>query len=110
MKHCPTCHYEYQDWATTCSDCEVELVEGSPPAPPAPPVLDPAMFRDWVVLTNVPNVMLGNVLKDQLEQAGIPVLMKRAHASDVAEWSHNDFAWQDLYVPQRFVPRARRPL
>ena len=31
MKYCPNCHYEYEDWATTCSDCEAELEPGAAP-------------------------------------------------------------------------------
>ena len=106
--YCPNCRYEYEDWATTCSDCEVALEPGTPPLPESPQTFDYGQFRDWVILTNVPNVMMGNLLKDQIEQAGIPVLMKRSRATDIAEFSHNDFVMHDLYVPLRFAMRARR--
>jgi hypothetical protein len=109
--HCPTCHCEYEDWATVCSDCEVALVPGAPPEPaPATPArrFSEADLRDWTVLTNVPNALVGNVLKDQLDQADIPVLMKRSWGSDIAEFSHNDWVTHDIYVPRRFLDQARR--
>jgi hypothetical protein len=104
---CPRCRYEYEDWVTTCPDCGSALAPPEPPAPPREP-LDLEQFRDWTVLMNVPNSFMGHFLKDQLEDAGIPVLMKRSRATDIAEWSHNDFVMQDLYVPRRFLQRARR--
>ena len=70
-------------------------------------MIDYGQFRDWVILTNVPNTMMGTCSRS-VEHAGIPVLMKRSQATDIAEFSHNDFAWQDLYVPARFLVRARR--
>jgi hypothetical protein len=104
---CPNCRYEYESWVTTCPDCGSALEPPPPPAPPREP-LDLEQFRDWTVLMNVPNSFMGHFIKDQLEDAGIPVLMKRSRATDIAEWSHNDFVMQDLYVPRRFVLRARR--
>ncbi|HMA35073.1 MAG TPA: hypothetical protein VKY74_11420 [Chloroflexia bacterium] len=107
--HCPTCHYEYEDWATVCDDCGTALVPGAPPPPAAPAeVIDYRLFRDWVVLTNVPNMILGNLVKDQLEHAGIPVLLKRSRATDIAEFSHNDYVAHDIYVPLRLARRARQ--
>ncbi len=106
--HCPTCQYEYESWATTCPDCGATLVAGSLPAPAPVPVHNYAELRDWGVLTNVPNAIMGNLLKDQLEQAGIPVLMKRSRMSDIAEFSHNDWVMHDLYVPQHYARRARQ--
>jgi hypothetical protein len=104
---CPHCRYEYESWVTTCPDCGSALTPPVPPAPAREP-LDLEQFRDWTVLMNVPNSFMGHFLKDQLEDAGIPVLMKRSRATDIAEWSHNDFVMQDLYVPRRFLQRARR--
>jgi hypothetical protein len=104
---CPHCRYEYESWVTTCPDCGSALTPPVPPAPAREP-LDLEQFRDWTVLMNVPNSFMGHFIKDQLEDAGIPVLMKRSRATDIAEWSHNDFVMQDLYVPRRFVLRARR--
>ncbi len=106
--YCPHCRYEYEPWAEVCSDCGEPLVAGPPEPPPRPePVHDERDLRDWVVAANVPNALVGRILKDQMEQAGIPVLMKRAQATDIAEFSHNDFAWHDLYVPRRYAQHAR---
>ena len=106
--HCPTCHYEYESWATQCPDCGAGLAAGPLPTPVPVPLRDYSELRDWGVLTNVPNAIMGNLLKDQLEQAGIPVLMKRSRMSDIAEFSHNDWVMHDLYVPQRYARRARQ--
>ena len=83
---------------------------GSPPVEPAPDpgLLDYSQFHDWVNLTNVPNLYVGSVLKDQIEQAGVPVLMKRSRASDIGLLTHNDYVAHDIYVPRRYARRARR--
>ncbi|MGI8588638.1 MAG: zinc ribbon domain-containing protein [Chloroflexia bacterium] len=109
--YCPNCGYEYQDWATVCTDCGTNLLPGRPPRPDPPaPLPDDGRLDDWTILTNVPNTFMGNVLKDQLEQEGIPVLLKRMRSTDIAEWSHNDFVAHDVYVPMRFIPQGREIL
>lgn len=108
--YCPNCRYEYEESATVCADCGAALEPGSPPVAPAPDpgLLDYSQFHDWVNLTNVPNLYVGSVLKDQIEQAGVPVLMKRSRASDIGLLTHNDYVAHDLYVPRRYARRARR--
>src|SRR6187399_3197451 len=82
---CPECGYEYEPWVEICPDCGV-LVED---------VVDDEgrrksalLGRDedphWKVVTNVPNAIIGSLLKSQLEDAGIPVLMRRSASADIA--------------------------
>ncbi len=62
----------------------------------------------WTVVTNVPNAILGNLIKNQLEDAGIPVVMMRSPSADIAHFSHNDYVPHDIRVPFSMVREARR--
>jgi hypothetical protein len=72
--------------------------------------IDPNEDPRWTVVTNVPNAIIGNVIKSQLEDAGIPVFMQRSPSADIAYFSHNDYVPHDLRVPFRMVDDARRIL
>jgi hypothetical protein len=72
--------------------------------------LDPNEDPRWTVVTNVPNAIIGNLLKSQLEDAGIPVFMQRSPSADIAYFSHNDYVPHDLRVPFAMVEDARRIL
>ncbi|MEO5952209.1 MAG: hypothetical protein ABIQ44_07070, partial [Chloroflexia bacterium] len=108
---CPKCGYEYEQWVEICPDCGVlieEFEEGKSGRKGA------TLGRDedphWMVVTNVPNAIIGNLLKDQLEDAGIPVLMRRSASADIAQFSGNDFVPQDLLVPANRETEARQLL
>jgi hypothetical protein len=103
---CPSCGYDYEPWVETCPDCNVPLTTQLAEAPKLAP--DPHADPHWTVVTNVPNAILGNLIKSQLEDAGIPVLMMRSPSADIAEFSHNDFVPHDLRVPQNLVIQARQ--
>src|SRR5215210_4411909 len=91
-RKCPSCGYEYEPWVEVCPDCGVAIVAASPPLKLVKPVeLDDNTDPEWTVAANVPNAIIGNVIKQQLEDAGIPVLMLRSRSADVGEFSHNDF-------------------
>lgn len=72
-----------------------------------PPDLDDDTDPEWTVAANVPNALIGSVLKKQLEDAGIPVLMFRARSADIGEFTHNDFVPQELRVPRDRREEAR---
>jgi hypothetical protein len=61
----------------------------------------------WTVVTNVPNAILGNLIKSQLEDAGIPVVMMRSKSADIAYFSHNDYVPHDIRVPFSKLREAR---
>lgn len=104
---CPRCGYEYEPWVEVCPDCNVsiearrgdsrgvagKLGDGNP---------------QWTVVGNVPNAIIGNLIKSQLEDAGIPVLLMRSNSVDVAEFSHNDYVSHDLRVPFDRLREARQ--
>ena len=108
MAYCARCGDEYEEWATVCADCGAPLTPGPKPAVPAPPRRDPGKADPWVYATNVPNAILGNLLVNQLQDAGIPARMLRSASADVGEWSHNDFVPQDVLVPAPLLADARR--
>jgi hypothetical protein len=69
MKHCPECNVEYEDTATRCSDCDVELTLG-PPIPEEHP--DPKM--ETVYATGDPALVA--LAKSLLEDAEIEYFTK----------------------------------
>jgi hypothetical protein len=105
-QHCPNCGYEYESWVETCPDCNTALVA---PAPQEPPRLHLDRDKDprWTVVGNVPNAILGTLMKSQIESVGIPVLMFRSPSADIAEFSHNDYVPHDLLVPKDRLEEAR---
>jgi hypothetical protein len=91
-----------------CPDCGVAIESSTPPLKLVKPVeLDDDSDPEWTVAANVPNAIIGNVIKKQLEDAGIPVLMFRSRSADVGEFSHNDYVPQDLRVPRNRWREAR---
>jgi Putative prokaryotic signal transducing protein len=112
---CPNCGYEYEAWVEICPDCGVliETVEERRRLEGVRAALDefgPDDDPHWTVVSNVPNAIIGSLLKSQLEDAGIPVFMRRAQSADIAQFSGNDFVPQDLLVPESREDEARRLL
>jgi hypothetical protein len=109
---CPQCGYEYESWIEICPDCGVlvETVSADQIVKSAKGRLDPDDDPRWTVVTNVPNAIIGNLIKSQLEDAGIPVFMQRSPSADIAFFSHNDYVPHDLRVPLSMVEDARRIL
>jgi hypothetical protein len=104
---CPNCGYEYEEWVKECPDCGTPI-ESRPRLEVIKGTLAPDEDPHWTIVTNVPNSILGNFVKSQLEDAGIPVLMFRSRSADIAEFSHNDYVPQDLLVPRNMWRQARR--
>jgi hypothetical protein len=109
---CPQCGYEYEPWIEICPDCGVlvETVEADIAPKSSRKGFGPDEDPHWTVVTNVPNAIIGNLIKNQLEDAGIPVLMQRSPSADIAQFSYNDYVPQDLRVPLHMVEDARRLL
>ncbi len=107
---CPQCGYEYEFWVEVCPDCRVPVreVEDAPPVEHSNPALGVGDDPKWTVAANVPNAIIGSLIKSQLEDAGIPVLMTRSRSADIAEFSHNDYVPQDIRVPGHLREQARQ--
>ncbi len=115
--YCPKCGYDYEPWVEICPDCGVltETIDSGDQ-----PHLDvikggrgtygPDDDPHWKVVTNMPNAIIGSLIKSQLEDAGIPVLMRRSPSADIAQFSGNDFVPQDLLVPESQEDEARELL
>jgi hypothetical protein len=105
-QYCPNCGYEYEAWVEACPDCNSPLATPPPQVPP-PLTLERNEDPRWTVVGNVPNAILGTLMKSQIEAAGIPVLMFRSPSADIAEFSHNDYVPHDLLVPNDRLSEAR---
>ncbi|MBF6611969.1 MAG: hypothetical protein IVW55_02445 [Chloroflexi bacterium] len=107
---CPQCGYEYEPWIEVCPDCNVSIGRPLPPQESGDVVdrLGPDEDPEWTVATNVPNAIIGNLLRSQLQDAGIPVLMLRAPSADIGQFTGNDFVPYDLRVPRHFLEQARQ--
>lgn len=104
---CPGCGYEYEPWVEVCPDCKVPVERKRANSQPIKAELDGG-DPHWTVVGNVPNAIIGNLIKSQLEDAGIPVLLMRSTSVDVAEFSHNDYVPHDLRVPRNRLHEARQ--
>ncbi|MDQ6694321.1 MAG: DUF2007 domain-containing protein [Chloroflexota bacterium] len=103
-KHvCPNCGYDYEPWVEVCPDCERPLIwraeEQRKP--------EYGVGAQWVIAGNAPNAILASFIKSQLEAEGIPVLIMRSSAVDIAQFSHNDYVAQDIRVPSDRLADAR---
>lgn len=108
---CPSCGYEYEDWVEVCPDCDtpVQLQPAKPEVVRGEMgVLGDDEDPKWTVVTNVPNAIIGNLIKNQLQDAGIPVLLMRSSSADIGQFSHNDYVPHDIRVPRNRVNEARR--
>jgi hypothetical protein len=69
MSICPHCRKRYEDWVVTCPSCNLPLVEDS----------DRGERRNvgkYVPLKSLPSRLYAEMLKEILEQEGIPCLIK----------------------------------
>ncbi len=107
---CPKCGYEYEPWVEVCPDCNVPVRQTAEEqlAEHTNLSLGEGDNPKWTVAANVPNAIIGSLIKSQLEDAGIPVIMMRSRSADIAEFSHNDYVPQDIRVPGHLREQARQ--
>ncbi|HOP08150.1 MAG TPA: hypothetical protein PLF13_12750 [candidate division Zixibacteria bacterium] len=70
MPFCPKCGYEYEPGITECPDCCVKLVD----ALPAQDEEDEDI--EWVQLARINSASTAEMVKEAIESAGIPVVMR----------------------------------
>lgn len=71
MPHCPSCNAEYVEGVTTCSDCNVALVEG-------PPVPEAGVYAmQMIALRTVSDPSEAEIIQATLAEAGIPSSIRR---------------------------------
>ena len=101
--YCPKCRAEYRSGFAECSDCQVPLLEGTPP--PEPATFDPAL--DLVVALETNDAILLSMAQGLLEDAGIPFFVLNQITrlvSDVDPFLHK---WVRLQVPRDREAEAR---
>ena len=69
MPFCPQCNAEYIENVSICADCQVALV-------PERQIEDAVEYINWEVVHQVPNEVVGNIIKSVLESAGFDVLLR----------------------------------
>lgn len=69
MPFCPQCDAEYIEKFSICADCQVALV-------PERKSEDTVEYISWEVVHQVPNEVVGNIIKSVLESAGFDVLLR----------------------------------
>ena len=69
MPFCPQCNAEYIENVSICADCQVALV-------PERQTEDTVEYINWEVVHQVPNEVVGNIIKSVLESAGFDVLLR----------------------------------
>jgi len=70
MPYCPTCGYEHLPTVKECPECGVALVDEPPKEAPQPP----AITEPLVVVYEAPDELMSVMVRDLLEDAGIPVV------------------------------------
>lgn len=74
MPYCPKCHAEYKDGRDECIDCGVPLIDEE---------LEENDESDFVPLRTVPSRVYAQMLKESLENEGIPAIIKGEDAGEM---------------------------
>ncbi len=115
---CPNCHAEFRDGFTTCSDCEIPLVEDLQSVDPEAGLADDAATGAGGPGDLVPLVELGSpemlgTLLERLEEAEIPYVVQAGTAVALASGGDLESPgfpdpWQArVMVVGSFRPEAR---
>lgn len=69
MPYCPDCKYEFEEGIKECPDCKKPLVDNSPEK-------DQPVEVRWVLLKTLPSAIFAEMVKEALENEGIPSFIK----------------------------------
>ena len=103
--YCPSCHDEFIDSITICSDCNITLVENIA-------LNEPLENINWVKVKELPGKVLGELMGEVLNSAEIPYFLK-------SDWSASAYnvaptglvgSYVQVYVPENFHDKANKLL
>ena len=99
--YCPSCHDEFIDSITICSDCNITLVENMT-------LNEPLENINWVKVKELPGKVFGEMMGEVLNSAEIPYFLK-------SDWSASAYniaavglagSYVQVYVPENFCDKA----
>ena len=105
MPFCPKCGYEYLPEIKKCPDCNRELVESLPAEHNMPD-------ENWMALRNLPGNMYAEMVKEVLDKAGIPSIIKSdvlSSAYGVKSVNAPGSAAQ-IFVPEKYHKKCQQIL
>ena len=103
--YCPSCHDEFIDSITICSDCNITLVENIA-------LNEPLENINWVKVKELPGKVFGEMMGEVLNSAEIPYFLK-------SDWSASAYnvaptglvgSYVQVYVPETFHDKANKLL
>jgi hypothetical protein len=105
--YCPSCGAEYRAGFTTCSDCQVELVN-EPAIAGVPGVRGaPSQSGGFALIWSGGNPQTHEAIREALEHAGIDARTIRAEEHLILAWSHARF---EIWVPAEQAEQAHELL
>ena len=105
MKYCPECGSEYFDDKNNCTGCNVELVSSSD----WEGIVKKRQSEDDEVFVNIKtleNQFEADVIKNILEENGIPVIVRSFRDSSFDGIYESQKGWGVVMVPDEFRKRA----
>ncbi|MFH0882659.1 MAG: DUF2007 domain-containing protein [bacterium] len=100
MRYCPNCTIDYDDDVDECVECGGPLVEGS-----ARETFEEVGDEDWVELDPLPGLAFAKLVKEQLEEEGIPCLIEALYGASSLETGYYG-SQATLLVPDEHFDRA----
>jgi len=100
MRYCPNCTIDFDDEVDECVECGGPLVEGS-----ARETFDEVDEEDWVELDPIQGLSYAKLVKEQLEEEGIPSFIEALYGGGGLEAGY--FGSQaTILVPDEHFDRA----
>ena len=105
MPYCPECGYEYLPDITKCPDCDRELVDSLPVEKHLPD-------ENWLPLRNLPGNIYAEMVKEVLDKAGIPSMIKSDAISTAygAKTASVAGSAAQIFVPEKYHKQCQQIL
>ena len=103
--YCPSCHDEFIDSITICSDCNITLVENIA-------LNEPLENINWVKVKELPGKVFGEMMGEVLNSAEIPYFLKSDWSASAYNVSPTGLvgSYVQVYVPENFHDKANKLL